>query len=171
MIVLVLTIYLTLIYPLSPIITIVAATPAADAVSNPAMTSAFSLLPTSANDLFKCPEKFGYFPDSWDCSKYFVSVFGEALHESCTGGLYFSAELQTCDWPRNVPCLQGSSVPAAIHDNLDGEHGDDDDGHDDDNPSPRGGTDHTLSLSVYDEVDDVGIEPYSRPKKAFLFHS
>ena len=53
---------------------------------------------------FKCPEKFGYYPDQKDCSKYYVCVFGDALHESCTGGLYFSAELQTCDWPRNVEC-------------------------------------------------------------------
>lgn len=59
--------------------------------------SAFQLLPTSANrSVFKCPEKFGYFADGKDCTKYFVCVFGEPLHESCTGGLYFSAELQTC---------------------------------------------------------------------------
>ena len=54
--------------------------------------------------IFKCPEKFGYFPDNKDCSKYYVCVFGDPLHETCTGGLYFSAELQTCDWPRNVEC-------------------------------------------------------------------
>ena len=53
---------------------------------------------------FKCPEKFGYYPDQNECAKYYVCVFGDALHESCTGGLYFSAELQTCDWPRNVEC-------------------------------------------------------------------
>lgn len=55
-------------------------------------------------NLFNCPEQFGYFDDLSDCSKYFVCVFGEALHETCTGGLYFSSELQTCDWPRNVHC-------------------------------------------------------------------
>lgn len=62
---------------------------------------------------FECPEQFGYFDDLSDCSKYFVCVFGEALHESCTGGLYFSAELQTCDWPRNVICA---------HDTLNGKN-------------------------------------------------
>ncbi|XP_023236929.1 uncharacterized protein LOC111636008 isoform X2 [Centruroides sculpturatus] len=60
---------------------------------------------------FKCPEQFGYFADMDDCSKYFVCVFGDALHESCTGGLYFSAELQTCDWPRNVECASGEKPP------------------------------------------------------------
>ncbi|RWS12168.1 hypothetical protein B4U79_03702 [Dinothrombium tinctorium] len=67
--------------------------------------TAFQLLPSAANrSIFVCPEKFGYFPDKRDCTRYFVCVFGEPLHESCTGGLYFSAELQTCDWPRNVLC-------------------------------------------------------------------
>nr|XP_027205630.1 anaphase-promoting complex subunit cdh1-like [Dermatophagoides pteronyssinus] len=61
-----------------------------------------SLPLTSIN--FRCPEQFGYYADEYNCSKYFVCVFGEALHESCTGGLRFSSELQTCDWPRNVIC-------------------------------------------------------------------
>ncbi|XP_037576499.1 uncharacterized protein LOC119458715 [Dermacentor silvarum] len=60
------------------------------------------------SDEFKCPEQFGYYADDNDCSKYFVCVFGDALHESCTGGLYFSVELQTCDWPRNVQCAGAS---------------------------------------------------------------
>lgn len=58
---------------------------------------------------FHCPEQFGYFADSTDCTRYFVCVFGEALHETCTGGLYFSSELQTCDWPQNVICQSDSS--------------------------------------------------------------
>lgn len=61
----------------------------------------------SNSNNFKCPEKFGYFPDPFDCSKYFVCVFGDPLHESCTGGLFFSVDHQTCDWPRNTPCQQG----------------------------------------------------------------
>ncbi|OQR70000.1 hypothetical protein BIW11_04248 [Tropilaelaps mercedesae] len=65
---------------------------------------------TSGADDFKCPEQFGYYADTTDCSKYFVCVFGDPLHESCTGGLYFSVELQTCDWPRNVQCSSAGSV-------------------------------------------------------------
>ena len=68
-----------------------------------------SLSPLNSSNLaisFICPEQFGYFDDKLDCTKYFVCVFGEALHETCTGGLYFSAELQTCDWPRNVLCTK-----------------------------------------------------------------
>ncbi|XP_055837088.1 uncharacterized protein LOC129905597 isoform X3 [Episyrphus balteatus] len=53
---------------------------------------------------FDCPEEFGYYPHPNDCTQYYVCVFGGALLESCTGGLMYSHELQTCDWPRNVGC-------------------------------------------------------------------
>ncbi|XP_030021846.2 mucin-17 [Manduca sexta] len=58
---------------------------------------------------FDCPEEFGYYPHPTDCTLYYVCVFGGALLESCTGGLMYSHELQTCDWPRNVGC-DGASV-------------------------------------------------------------
>ncbi|XP_034099273.1 uncharacterized protein LOC117564552 isoform X14 [Drosophila albomicans] len=61
--------------------------------------------PTSTNGInFDCPEEFGYYPHPTDCTQYYVCVFGGALLESCTGGLMYSHELQTCDWPRNVGC-------------------------------------------------------------------
>lgn len=59
---------------------------------------------TLQHDGFECPEEFGYYPHPADCSQYYVCVFGGALLESCTGGLMYSHELQTCDWPRNVGC-------------------------------------------------------------------
>lgn len=59
---------------------------------------------TASSDGFECPEEFGYYPHPHDCSQYYVCVFGGALLESCTGGLMYSHELQTCDWPRNVGC-------------------------------------------------------------------
>ena len=67
-------------------------------------SSSSSMLFVSSLANFRCPEQFGYYADEYNCSKYFVCVFGEALHESCTGGLYFSSELSTCDWKRNVVC-------------------------------------------------------------------
>ena len=63
---------------------------------------------------FECPEQFGYFDDPADCSKYFVCVFGEALHEQCTGGLYFSVDHQTCDWPRNIGCKRGKWLTVTL---------------------------------------------------------
>ncbi|KZC06145.1 hypothetical protein WN55_07607, partial [Dufourea novaeangliae] len=59
---------------------------------------------------FECPEEFGYYPHPRDCTQYYVCVFGGALLESCTGGLMYSHELQTCDWPRNVGCPDGGST-------------------------------------------------------------
>jgi hypothetical protein len=53
---------------------------------------------------FSCPEQFGYYPDNKNCEKYFVCSFGVALHKNCTNGLYFSVQLQNCDWPSNVLC-------------------------------------------------------------------
>ncbi|XP_018349466.1 PREDICTED: uncharacterized protein LOC108752835 isoform X2 [Trachymyrmex septentrionalis] len=58
---------------------------------------------------FECPEEFGYYPHPRDCTQYYVCVFGGALLESCTGGLMYSHDLQTCDWPRNVGCPEGHS--------------------------------------------------------------
>ncbi|KPU73049.1 uncharacterized protein Dana_GF14860, isoform C [Drosophila ananassae] len=69
---------------------------------------------SSSNGLsFDCPEEFGYYPHPTDCTQYYVCVFGGALLESCTGGLMYSHELQTCDWPRNVGCelVDSSSAP------------------------------------------------------------
>ncbi|XP_049817330.1 uncharacterized protein LOC109598001 isoform X7 [Aethina tumida] len=65
---------------------------------------------------FDCPEEFGYYPHPTDCTQYYVCVFGGALLESCTGGLMYSHELQTCDWPRNVGCdgLEISGPPSAL---------------------------------------------------------
>ncbi|XP_052125487.1 uncharacterized protein LOC113215658 [Frankliniella occidentalis] len=59
---------------------------------------------------FDCPEEFGYYPHPSDCTQYYVCVFGGALLESCTGGLMYSHELQTCDWPRNVGCGADSAA-------------------------------------------------------------
>ncbi|XP_050680590.1 uncharacterized protein LOC126976339 isoform X4 [Leptidea sinapis] len=61
---------------------------------------------------FDCPEEFGYYPHPTDCTLYYVCVFGSSLLESCTGGLMYSHELQTCDWPRNVGCDATGAVVA-----------------------------------------------------------
>nr|QFU95789.1 chitin deacetylase protein 5a [Tetranychus cinnabarinus] len=86
--------------------------------SSSSSTSASPSSPSTSSNgslLFTCPEQFGYYVDNSDCTKYFVCVFGEALHEVCTGGLYFSSELQTCDWPRNVHCGRGNKTEKVTH--------------------------------------------------------
>ena len=145
-----------------------------ESANNPVTSSPF--LPTSTNE-FKCPEKFGYFADTKDCSRYFVCVFGGALHETCTGGLYFSAELQTCDWPRNVLCLQGSSssvnhdTESIIDDLMSNDNhnqGINNNRHQDHVKTRDPGL---SSLSVFDEVDDSGLDDSRHPDKSSLSKS
>ena len=82
------------------------------------MSSSISSYNSQSSINFRCPEQFGYYADEYNCSKYFVCVFGEALHESCTGGLRFSSELQTCDWPRNVVCPSEGELCSLIASSL-----------------------------------------------------
>ena len=69
-----------------------------------------SYLPSGATE-FRCPEEFGYYQHPTECSLYYVCVFGGPLLESCTGGLVYSHDLQTCDWPRNVACKTQTPEP------------------------------------------------------------
>jgi len=70
----------------------------------------FGLLPGNIKTDFRCPEEFGYYQHPEDCSLYYVCVFGGPLLESCTGGLVYSHDLQTCDWPRNVACKTNNVI-------------------------------------------------------------
>ncbi len=51
-------------------------------------------------------------PNTADCSTYFSCSNGVAILLYCPDGLYFNAELNLCDWPRNVDtkdCTQPES--------------------------------------------------------------
>ena len=71
---------------------------------------------------FRCPEEFGYYPHPTDCSLYYVCVFGGPLLESCTGGLVYSQDLQTCDWPRNVACTRQDNAISDTTDTFTNTH-------------------------------------------------
>lgn len=51
---------------------------------------------------FTCPSSFGYFEDVNNCTRFYVCVFGEALHEKCDNGLIYSPRLKTCDRTRSL---------------------------------------------------------------------
>lgn len=59
-------------------------------------------------DDFNCPEKFGYYPDEKNCSRYHLCDHGKSRLKSCDDGLVFSTILKTCDWPYNVHCNHGN---------------------------------------------------------------
>ncbi|XP_053601747.1 uncharacterized protein LOC128670255 [Plodia interpunctella] len=74
--------------------------------------------PIEHHDSFQCPERDGMYPlDNFECSKYLMCKMGRATIMPCPAGLVFNDELQTCDWPVNVPScnpelFHGFSCPA-----------------------------------------------------------
>ncbi len=67
----------------------------------------FNIVLISESQQFQCPDKFGHYPDSGDCSKYYVCDHGKPLETKCEEGLQYNTHLKTCDWPRNVQCDSG----------------------------------------------------------------
>ena len=46
-------------------------------------------------------------PNPADCSTFYSCSNGVPILMHCPGGLHFNAELDVCDWPRNVRCIPG----------------------------------------------------------------
>ncbi|XP_067645428.1 protein obstructor-E [Eurosta solidaginis] len=54
-----------------------------------------------------CPKSDrAYFPNSTDCSKYFICIIGRPVLTSCPEGLYWNKRTKFCDYPVNVECQQ-----------------------------------------------------------------
>ncbi|KOB71572.1 Uncharacterized protein OBRU01_13562, partial [Operophtera brumata] len=52
----------------------------------------------------ECPHWYGFFSISGgDCSQYLMCQKGKATLMNCPFGLVFNDELNSCDWPENVP--------------------------------------------------------------------
>ena len=60
--------------------------------------------PEEEDDDFPCPEQFGYYPDTANCSRYHICDHGKASVKKCDDGLVFNTILMTCDWRYNVNC-------------------------------------------------------------------
>ncbi|XP_047038136.1 uncharacterized protein LOC124643271 [Helicoverpa zea] len=58
------------------------------------------------NDLSCDPagQVFLLLPHFTDCSKFFMCAHGEEVEFSCSGGLIFDFQLQTCNWPWATTC-------------------------------------------------------------------
>ena len=54
--------------------------------------------------------------------RYYVCVYRTALLEICSGGLVFSQQLQTCDWPRynnkKKPCQRSENHSTVLLDSI-----------------------------------------------------
>lgn len=53
---------------------------------------------------FVCDETFGHYGDHFNCSRFFVCVFGLPVVQECSKGLYYNPQLGLCDWPKNTEC-------------------------------------------------------------------
>lgn len=61
---------------------------------------------TGAQD-FVCPKNKGFFPDSFQCDKYYECVDGIPKENLCADGLVFDENIKRynkCDQPFNVDC-------------------------------------------------------------------
>ena len=54
---------------------------------------------------FSCAGKTdGFYPDSSDCSKYYMCYGGVTFEKYCPPDLLYNAKTKVCDWPENVKC-------------------------------------------------------------------
>nr|CAD7587984.1 unnamed protein product [Timema genevievae] len=67
------------------------------------------LVAVSAQDTFKCPDDYGFYPHSVSCDKYFKCDNGVAELKTCGNGLAFDASdpkylTENCDYLHNTDC-------------------------------------------------------------------
>ncbi|KAK2584334.1 hypothetical protein KPH14_006725 [Odynerus spinipes] len=57
-----------------------------------------------------CPEPYGRYRSSTNCSEFYVCVAGKPIKFACPRGLVYNDELNVCDYLRNVDC-KGAATP------------------------------------------------------------
>ncbi|XP_035223247.1 fibrillin-3-like isoform X2 [Stegodyphus dumicola] len=63
---------------------------------------------------FSCPSRFGLFPDSRSCFRFYHCSHWVPHHKWCPSGLHFNPTLRVCDWPYRAGC--GKIQPSTIID-------------------------------------------------------
>jgi chitinase len=63
--------------------------------------------PITTNNGQGCTEG-GFTPHATDCSKYYGCLHGSPYEQQCGSGLWWSTNANSCDWPANVDCCDGS---------------------------------------------------------------
>ncbi|XP_054713746.1 mucin-2-like, partial [Uloborus diversus] len=59
---------------------------------------------------FTCPERFGLYPDPYNCTKFFHCSHFTPYQKDCPSNLHFNAELQVCDWPYRAECDSSTEI-------------------------------------------------------------
>ena len=58
----------------------------------------------------RCPTLFEYYPDLYDCGKFYRCVWGETESFSCPSGTLWAQSFHTCDHAEKVKCKPSSSL-------------------------------------------------------------
>ncbi|XP_046400745.1 major mite allergen Der p 23-like [Ischnura elegans] len=59
----------------------------------------------TASPWYRCPNNApGFYPNPYDCHKYFLCDGANAWAFECPGHLFFNPNTQGCDFPGNVDC-------------------------------------------------------------------
>ncbi|XP_036336616.1 uncharacterized protein LOC118746806 isoform X7 [Rhagoletis pomonella] len=66
----------------------------------------------SADADVECPPKaIGTYPHPYDCRKFLACSHGVTQVNECAPGTAWSAEMEVCDFEKNVNCMQGTKLP------------------------------------------------------------
>ncbi|XP_017479803.1 PREDICTED: uncharacterized protein LOC108369239 isoform X8 [Rhagoletis zephyria] len=66
----------------------------------------------SADADVECPPKaIGTYPHPYDCRKFLACSHGVTQVKQCAPGTAWSAEMEVCDFEKNVNCVQGTKLP------------------------------------------------------------
>ena len=52
-----------------------------------------------------------FVPHPYNCSKYFMCFFDQGMEMSCPGNLQFDPNLNVCNYPENVGCVNSTPQP------------------------------------------------------------
>ncbi|GFU97803.1 chondroitin proteoglycan 2 [Trichonephila clavipes] len=69
---------------------------------------------TSDGTNFTCPTRFGIYPDSKNCNKFYHCSHWTEYHKTCPSNLHFNPGLQVCDWPYRAGCERSSSTTITV---------------------------------------------------------
>lgn len=73
-----------------------------------------------AQQSFKCPDDFGFYPHETSCDKYWKCDNGVSELKTCGNGLAFDATdskylTENCDYLHNVECGDRSELGKSLH--------------------------------------------------------
>lgn len=115
-----------------------------------------------------CPTLFNYYPDQYDCTKFYRCVWGKATLFNCPAGTRWSQDILTCDHAANVPCNKGAATKI-VYDDYSGNY---QKSYDPERKAPDFSVDHykgglTTAHPILEDKKDPEPEPYFPDYKTY----